>query len=372
MVNLVLDDDQRMLKESAERFMADKVSVKELRRVRDSEDADGFSRAIWAEMAEMGFSGALVSEEHGGSAMGHAAMGLVMEATGRNLSPSPLFATAVLGASAVALAGSEAQKAEMLPKVADGSLLLALAVDEKARHAPTKVDTTAEPSGDGYLLRGSKRNVADGHVADRIIVSAKTPDGTVGLFLVEAGAPGLEVERTVMVDSRNAAILRFEGTPAVALGDVSGGASALAKVLDIGAAHLAAELLGLSLESFERTVAYIGERKQFGVIIGTFQSLQHRAAHLFSELELVKSAVLAALSALDEGSDRAPLLVSLAKAKAAQVADLATNEGIQMHGGVGMTDAFDIGLFMKRARPAAQMLGDERFHTDRFATLRGY
>ncbi len=372
MVNLVLDDDARMLKDSAERFMADKLPVKELRRVRDTEDADGFSRDAWAEMAAMGFAGALIPEDFGGAGMGHVAMGLVMEAAGRNLSPSPLFATAVLGVSAVALAGSEAQKADILPRVAEGKLLLALAVDEFRRHRPSQVDTEATPAGDGYTLRGAKLNVADGHVADRIIVSAKTPDGAVGLFLVDSGATGLEVGRTVMVDSRNAAILRFEGTPAVALGDVGAGAGALAQVLDIGAAHLSAELLGLSLGAFERTVAYINERKQFGVIIGTFQSLQHRAAHLFAEIELVKSAALAALSALDEGAERTPLLVSLAKAKAAQVADLATNEGIQMHGGVGMTDEYDIGLYMKRARPAAQMLGDERFHTDRFATLRGY
>ncbi len=370
MVNLVLNEDQLMLREAAQRFMADKAPVKELRRVRDEEVADGFSRELWAAMAEMGFAGALVAEEHGGTGFGHAAMGQIMEAAGRNLTPSPLFATAVLGACAVTLAGSEAQRAELLPKIAAGELLTALAVDEAARHRPSQVETVAEKSGDGWTLRGRKSNVADGAVADLLIVSARTPEG-VGLFLVEQGAKGLDVERTVMVDSRNAATLRFEGTPAVALGEVPAEA-ALARLLDIANAHLAAELLGIAQQAFDVTTAYIKERKQFGVVIGSFQALQHRAAHLFAELELGKSVVVAALMALDEGAEDAPLLVSLAKAKMAQVADLATNEGVQMHGGVGMTDAFDIGLYMKRARPAAQLFGDERFHADRFATLRGY
>jgi alkylation response protein AidB-like acyl-CoA dehydrogenase len=371
MATLVLDDEQRMLREAAERFMADKAPVAQLRGLRDAEDRDGFDRATWAEMAEMGFAGALIDEAHGGTGFGHVAMGQVMEAGGRTLAASPLFASAVVGASAVALAGSEAQQAAWLPKIAAGELLCALAVDEGKRHAPGVAETEAAPDGEGWVLTGRKANVADGHVAGLILVSARTPDG-IGLFAVEAGAKGLEVERTVMVDSRNAAIVRLERTPAVALGDPGQGAEALARVLDIANAHLAAELLGIAQEAFARTNAYLGERKQFGVTIGSFQALQHRASHLFSEIELAKSAVMAALSALDEGAAEAPLLASVAKAKAAGVADLATNEGVQMHGGIGMTDAVDIGLFLKRARPAAQLFGDERYHADRFARLSGF
>lgn len=371
MATLVLNEDQQMLREAATRFMADKAPVSQLRKLRDEESADGFDRATWGEMAEMGFAGALIAEEYGGSAFGHVAMGQIMEAGGRTLAASPLFASGVLGASAVSLAGSDAQKAEWLPKIASGELLAALAVDETARHLPERVETTAVREGDGWVLTGRKANVADGHVADLLIVSART-DAGVAMFAVEPGAKGLDIERTIMVDSRNAAIVRLESTPAAALGDVTGGEAALAKTLDIGRAHLAAELLGLSQEAFARTVTYLNERKQFGVLIGSFQSLQHRSAHLFAEIELLKSAVIAALSALDEGSADAPKLVCMAKAKAAGVGDLATNEGVQMHGGMGMTDQFDIGLFMKRARPAAQMFGDERYQAARFATLSGY
>lgn len=372
MATLVLNDEQRMLREAAGRFMADRAPVSQLRALRDREDADGFDRATWAEMVEMGLAGALVPEAHGGSGFGHVAMGQVMEAGGRTLAASPLFATGVLGASGVSLAGSEAQQASWLPKIAAGELLCALAVDEAARHRPEQVETRAEPEGEGWVLTGRKSNVADGHVADLLIVSARTPEGTLGLFAVERGAKGLDVERTVMVDSRNAAVARLDRTPAVALGDPAGGEAALARALDIANAHLAAELLGIAQEAFERTVRYLGERKQFGTTLGAFQALQHRASHLFSEIELLKSAVIAALAALDEGADEAPLLVSVAKAKAAGVADLATNEGIQMHGGIGMTDEFDIGLFLKRARPAAQLFGDERYHADRFARLSGF
>lgn len=372
MATLVLSDEQKMLREAAMRFMAEQAPVKQLREIRDGENPDGFDRATWAAMAEMGFPGALIAEEFGGAGFGHVAMGQIMEAGGRTLAASPLFATAVAGATAIGIGGSDAQKAEYLPKIAAGELLCALAVDETGRHTGKAPAASASPAGAGFEITGTKANVADGQVAGLIIVSAETPDGATGLFLVEAGAKGLEVERVGMADSRNTAILRFAATPAVALGEVASGASTLAQVLDICNAHLAAELIGISGQAFETTVAYVQERKQFGVTVASFQAIQHRAAHLFAEIEQARSMVLAALSGLDEGAADLPRLISAAKAKAAKTADLATNEGVQMHGGVGMTDAFDIGLYMKRARPAAQLFGDERFHADRFARLSGY
>lgn len=371
MATLVLDDEQKMLREAAMRFMAEKAPVAQLRALRDGE-GEAYDRATWQAMAEMGFPGALVPEEHGGAGFGHVAMGQIMEAGGRTLAASPLFATGVAGASALILAGSDAQKAELLPKVAAGELLCALAVDEGMRHTGKAPATTAAPQGDGWTITGQKANVADGGIAGLIVVSAVTPEGATALFLVEAGAAGLEVERVEMADSRDAAILRFEGTPAAALGDPAQGAEALARLLDVCNAHLAAELIGVAGKAFEDTLAYVQERKQFGVAIASFQAIQHRAAHLFGEIEQARSLVLAALSGLDEGAEGLPRLISAAKAKAAAVADLATNEGVQLHGGVGMTDAFDIGLFMKRARPAAQLFGDERYHAARFATLSGY
>lgn len=380
MAGLVLNEEQQMLKDAARRFLAERAPVSELRRLRDERDATGFSRELWSGMVEMGFVGTLIDEEFGGTGFGNVGMGLVAEEAGRNLSASPLLSTGVLGASLLQQAGSDAQKQALLPAIAEGSLLTALAVDERPRHAPTDIETRADASGGGFLLNGRKVNVIDGHVADKLIVAARSagePGDVDGLtlLLVDREAPGVSVERTIMVDSRNAAIVSFENVqvPADALLGVAGeDSAALQRALDIANAQLAAELLGISLEAFERTVKYLQERKQFGVTIGSFQGLQHRAAHLFSELELVKSVVLRALQALDDGDNRAPELVSLAKAKACEVAELATNEGVQMHGGMGMTDEFDIGLFLKRARPVQQLFGDYRYHADRFASLRGY
>jgi acyl-CoA dehydrogenase len=331
-------------------------------------------------MAEMGFAGVLVPEAHGGAGFGHVAAGLIMEAIGRNLSAAPMLSTAVLGATALVAGGTEEQQAKYLPLIAEGKRLFALAADEAARHAPAKVATTATPSGNGFKLNGVKGFVLDGHVADTLIVAARTSgdegdsDG-ITLFLVDAKAPGLAVDRRSMVDSRNAARVTLNDVQvdgADVLGPVGGGFAILEKVLDAGRACLAAEMLGVSSESFDRTVDYLKQRDQFGQKIGSFQALQHRAAHLFCEVELARSATLRALVALDEKDDRAPMFASLAKAKSGEVAKLATNEGVQMHGGIGMTDEFDIGFYMKRARAAQETFGDVSFHGDRLARLMGY
>jgi len=284
------------------------------------------------------------------------------------------------GVAALLLAGSNDQQHALLPKVAAGELLLSLAVDETPRHNPSQVSTRLESKGDGFVLNGRKQFVIDGHVADKLIVSARSSgadserDG-ISLLLVDRTAAGVKVERVSMADSRNAALVTFTDVAVAAsdlLGEAGKGFDALELTLDVVNGQLAAELLGLSLEAFERTVAYLQERKQFGVTLSSFQGLQHRCAHLFSELELVKSVVLKALMALDEGDEDASMLVSLAKAKASEVAELATNEAVQMHGGMGMTDEFDIGLFMKRARCVQALFGDFRYHANRFALLRGY
>jgi alkylation response protein AidB-like acyl-CoA dehydrogenase len=370
---LVLNDEQQMLKDAAKRFFSESAPVSQLRSLRDSRDDAGFSRELWQSMVEMGFAGTLIDEAFGGSAFGSVGMGQVFEQAGRNLSASPLFSSGVLCASLIALAGSEQQQAELLGAIASGSLLMALALDERPRHAPSVIETRAEPTSDGFVLNGSKRFVVDGHVADKLIVVARMADG-LGLFLVPRDAAGVSLERRIMADSRNAAAVRLENVRVaeadrLAVGDAQ---QALDRALDLANAQLAAELLGISLEAFERTVAYLQERKQFGVVIGSFQALQHRAAHMFSELELVKSVVLKALTALDAADPDAASLVSLAKAKSCEVAELVTNEAIQLHGGMGMTDEFDIGLFIKRARVVQHLLGDYRFHADRFARLRGY
>ncbi len=377
---LVLNEEQQMLKDAATRFMAESAPVSQLRALRDSNDETGFSRELWQSMVEMGFVGTLIPEALGGSQFGYVGMGQVSEQAGRNLSASPLLSTAVGGVAALLLAGSSAQQQMLLPKVAAGELLLALAVDETPRHNPAQVSTRLEAKGDGYLLSGRKQFVVDGHVADKLIVSARSSGADseregISLVLVDRTAAGVTVERVSMADSRNAALVSFDQVQVSAddlLGEAGQAFAALELTLDVVNGQLAAELLGLSLESFERTVAYLQERKQFGVTIGSFQALQHRCAHLFSELELVKSVVLKALMALDAGAEDAAQLVSLAKAKAAEVAELATNEAVQLHGGMGMTDEFDIGLFMKRARCVQALFGDYRYHANRFALLRGY
>lgn len=377
---LVLNEEQLMLKESARGFLQEHAPLAQLRSLRDERDANGYSTETWAQMVELGWAGILVPEAYGGLGFGHVGMGQIMEESGRTLSASPLFATAVLGVSALVLGGSEEQKKNHLPALVEGSLTLALALDEGPKYQPAQVALTADNRGGDFELNGEKHFVADGHIADCLIVSARTAgapgDGEgVTLFMLDRNAPGVAVERMVMADSRNSARVSFNKVrvpEAAILGERDGGLSLIEKLSDIGNAHLAAELLGLSQEVLDRTVQYMKERKQFGVLIGSFQGLQHRVAHLFSEIELAKSVLIKTLQALDESSGDVSVLVSMAKAKVSEVAALATNEGVQLHGGIGMTDEYDMGFYMKRARVAEQMFGDQRFHQRRFAELSGY
>lgn len=377
---LVLDDEQKMVKESADGFFAAEAPVSQLRALRDSNDETGFSRAVWAKMAEMGFAGVLVPERHGGAGLGLVAAGLISEAIGRNLSLSPFLASSVLAATALARGGTPAQQAELLPRIASAEIIVALAADESARHRPAFIETRAEPHGNGFRLTGTKGFVLDGHVADRLVVAARTsgePQAPAGitLFLVDPRAPGVSVERRHLVDSRNGARLALEAVQvddSDRLGPLDGGYPILEAALDAGRACLAAEMLGVAGQSFDITVDYLRTREQFGVKIGSFQALQHRAAHLFCEVEVARSATLKALTALDSGDERAPFFVAVAKAKAGDVARLATNEAVQMLGGIGMTDDHDIGFYMKRARAAAETFGDSAFQGDRVARLLNY
>lgn len=377
---LVLTDEQRMVKDSADGFFAEHGPVSQLRKLRDAKDPDGFDRGLWAKMAEMGFAGVAIPEQFGGAGLGMVAAGLIQEAIGRNLSISPFLSSAILSATAIAKGGTEEQKAALLPKMAAAELIVALASDEAARHQPNQVATRAEASGNGFKLTGAKPFVLDGHVADKLIVAARTSGADtdiagITLFLVDPKAAGVSIDRRWMVDSRNAAAVKLDGVQvdgADMLGGLGEGFAILEAALNAGRACLAAEMLGVSAQSFDVTVDYLKQREQFGVKIGSFQALQHRAAHLFCEVELARSVTLKALTALDAGDERAPFFVSLAKAKAGEVAKLATNEAVQMHGGIGMTDEYDIGFYMKRARAAAETFGDGAFHGDRLALMLNY
>lgn len=377
---LILTEEQEMLRDSARGFLDEKAPVSALRKLRDSDNPDGFDRGLWKEMAEMGWAGILVDEEHGGADFGFVGAGVLAEEMGRTLTASPFLSTSILAATALKKFASDAQKSEYLPKIAAGEALFALAVDESRKHGPAKTALTAEKAGNGFRLSGDKTFVADGHVADKIIVAARTAgapgdENGISLFLVDAKANGVSTERTIMVDSRNAARIQFDNVEATGddiIGEVDGGYMALEGVLAAGRAGLAAEMSGAAQAAFGMTVNYLKERKQFGAEIGTFQALQHRAAHLYSEIELAKSVVLKALQDLDQSFGMAGITCTLAKAKVGEVAKLASQEAVQMHGGIGMTDEYDIGFYMKRIRVAQEMFGDSAFHANRLAAMRGY
>jgi alkylation response protein AidB-like acyl-CoA dehydrogenase len=378
-VALVLNEEQNMLRDSARGLVADRAPVAHLRKLRDSRDADGFSRDLWKEFAQMGFAGIIVPEEHGGSALGHVEAGVVMEEIGRNLTPSPFLSTALLGATALKRAGG-AHAGELLAKIAGGEALLAFACDEKSKHTPRHIETKAQRAGNGFVVSGAKTFVIDGHVADFLVVTARTAGGVddkdgVTVLLIDAKAKGVSIERTVMVDAHNAARVTLDNVAVDAdavLGEVDHGAPLVEAVLNVGRACVASELVGVGEEAFDRTVAYLKDRKQFGKVIGEFQGLQHRISHLYCELEVTRAAVIKALQMLDADADKAAPFVALAKARASASVNLSVQEAVQMHGGIGMTDEVDIGLFMKRARVGQELFGDARFHANRIAKLRGY
>jgi acyl-CoA dehydrogenase len=366
----LLTDEQEEIRRSAAQFARARLPIAHLRALRDADDPLGLDRARWHEMAERGFAGLIVPEAYGGAGLGFVELGLVLEVCGRTLAPTPLWSTAAVGASALLLGGTEAQRRARLPPLCTGETLLALAHEESSHHAPEQVAARAEPAGDGFRLRGDKPLVLDGSAADTLIVSARL-DERIRLFLVDARAPGVTVERRRLVDSRGAARVGLDGAPAELLGERDA-AAPLAALFDRAAVALAAEMLGGIVEAFERTVEYLKVRKQFGVPIGSFQALKHRAAHLFCEVELTRAIVSDALRAVDAARDDLPLLASAAKARASDVFRLVANEAVQLHGGVGVTDELDIGFYLKRAAVAEVTLGDAAHHRDRFARLKGY
>jgi acyl-CoA dehydrogenase len=379
-MKLVLSDEHRLLRESAAEFVRSKSSLKRIRALRDSGDATGFSRDLWHEMAELGWAGIVVAEEHGGSGLGYSHLMVVMEELGRGLMPEPMIPT-VLGSAALVLGGSPAQQRALLPGVAKGQTLLAVGYQEpRRRFDPRRVATRAEKRGDGWVLRGEKHQVLAGGTADSLIVSARTAGAEADasgltLFLVDAGARGVSLQRQSLVDGRPAAVVRLDGVEVdrtAVVGTVDDGASVLEQALDRATAALSAEMLGSLFATFEMTLEYLKTRKQFGALIGTFQALKHRAAVVYTETELSRSAVMAACLAIDSGDARAVELVSLAKARLSDAFVLAANEAVQMHGGIGMTDEHDIGFFLKRARTAEMTFGDAAWHRRRYAEVKGY
>lgn len=373
---LYLNDEQTMLRESAQQFVAEAAPVSHMRALRDANDATGFSRELWKQFAEMGFTGILIPEADGGLGLGHVEAGVVLEEIGRNLSPSPFLTTAV--AAVAALKGNAARE-RWFPGILSGETVAALAIDERAKHGDA-IGMKAERSGNGFKLTGAKQFVAHGHVADLLIVAARTagsPEDADGvtLFAVPKDAANLTADPQRLADASLAARMTFDGVEVDAdavIGEVDGGRAVLNALLGAGRTGAAAEMLGVGGGAMDMTVQYLKERKQFGVLIGSFQALQHRAAHLYSELEVARAAVLKAQQLLDAGDAKADEAVSVAKAMAGMASTLAVQEGVQMHGGIGMTDEYDIGFYMKRGRVLAELFGDTNYHADALARAAGY
>jgi len=378
---LLLNEEQTLLKDSACDFITETAPVSSLRQLRDDSDETGFSKDLWKKMVDMGWAGICIPEEFGGLDFGFVGLGVVLEETGRTLAASPLVSSILLSATAITLGGNDEQKKSLLPQLAEGSLLMTLALDETAHFNPNNIATSAEKNGAGYRINGDKVFVLDGHIADTLIVAARTSGNTldrdgITLFLVDRNAAGVTVTRTNMVDSRNAAKINFSDvdvSDSAVLGTIDQGAALLEPLLDRAAVGMAAEMMGAAQEVFNRTLEYLKERSQFETKIGTFQSLQHRAVDMYCNLELSKSILMDALSALDEGREQDfPALASTAKAQLCETLHQVSSEGVQMHGGIGMTDEHEIGFFLKRARVAEKTFGDANYHYDRLATLNGF
>ncbi|CAM3267242.1 Acyl-CoA dehydrogenase [Sphingomonas antarctica] len=374
---LYLNEDQAMLLDTVKPFIAESAPVKHLRALRDTNDATGFSRDLWKQFADMGFTGIMVPEAQGGLGLGHVEAGIVLEEIGRNLTPSPMLTTAV--AAVEALKASGKLSGEWLPRIASGDAIVALAIDEGDKHHPEMTAMKAERSGNGFKLSGGKAFVLNGHVADMLIVAARTA-GAAGetdgltLFAVPKEA-GQTADPRRLVDSSLASHVKFDGVEVDAdavIGDVDGGWAVLQKLLDAGRVGAASELLGVGGGAMDMTIDYLKQRKQFGKLIGEFQALQHRAAHLYGEMEVARATVLKAQQLLDADDPRAELAVAVAKAKTGKAVRLSVQEGVQMHGGIGMTDEYDIGLYMKRDRTLEEFFGDARFHAERVARMNGY
>ena len=378
--DFILSEEQTMLRDTAKQFFSEQVPISNLRKLRDEESEDGIDREVWKQAAELGLAGILIPEAYGGTDFGVTGMGLVMEEAGRTLAATPLFSSSILSTLILLEAASENQKQAILPAIAAGEMIVAVALEESGHHNPAAVSMSAEKKDGGFVLNGRKTFVLDGHIADKLIIVARSSGqkgdiNGLSLCLVDADAEGLKVTRSKRVDSRNCSEVTCENLTVSAdmvIGTIDDGAAPLERALDQARILLSAEILGGVNEVFERTLEYLKERKQFGVPIGSFQALRHRASAMFSEIEICKAVVTFALSQSDKKSNQIARLASLTKARIGEASTLVTNEGLQMHGGIGMTDDVDIGLFMKRARVQLQLLGDPRFHRERYARLNGY
>ena len=379
-MKLVLSEEEQFLKDTAKNFADERSPISHFRSLRDNNDPKLWDKDIWSEMVKLGWPGILIPEEFGGSNFGVTGIGVILQECAKTLTPSPLFATGVLGAYAITQFGNDDQKSNYLPKIVSGEITIALAIDETSHHEPSKTEMTAKKNDSNFVLNGKKIFVIDGASADILIVLARTSgvkgDSTgLSLFILNSDTSGIETKKLDMADSRNYANISFNEViidESSLLGDLETAGETVESILDIGRIAMSAEMLGNAESAFEITLDYLKQRKQFGALIGSFQALQHRAAEMFCEIELTKSSVMAAMRAADENSNELQRLSSLSKTMAGETLHLVSNEAIQMHGGIGVTDEYDIGFFLKRARVAEQIFGSAKYHTERYANLSGF
>ncbi len=380
-MKLILSEEQEFLRDTAKSFVNEKTPISHFRSLRDNNHINLWDEDVWNEMVKLGWSGILIPEEYGGSNFGVAGISVILQECGKNLTPSPLLGTAVLGAYAISTFGSDEQKKKYLPQIVSGKITTSIAIDESTHHNPSDTNLQANYKNDKkFLLNGKKLMVMDGASSDVTIILARTSGNKgditgLSLFIVETDNPNIKINKLNMADSRNYANIEchdLEVTEKNLLGDLESGGDIINKILDIGRICLSAEMLGNTESAFEKTLDYLKERKQFGVPIGSFQALQHRAAEMFCEIELTKSAVIAALKAADSNSNDIERMASLAKSMVGATLHLVSNESIQMHGGIGVTDEYDIGFFLKRARVAEQLFGSTNYHKERYALISGF
>lgn len=373
---LILDENMAMLRESAGRFFAESDAAQALRRHRDARALEAQARGLWDGMTALGLAGTLVPEAFGGAGLGYRESAQVSEMMGRSLATGPFLSTAVMAATAIANGDNDGLKRSILPAIASGETVIAIAGEERARHNPLAIDARVQRDGGGFRVSGRKRAVIDGNIAQKLIVAARDVEDPATLLLLLVDNPAAQISATVHMGVDSQPLVDLDLRDATAgLDDLicapDRSAALLEQIYDAGRVHLAAEMLGLAQEAFDRTIEHLKTRVQFGRKIGEFQALQHRAAILFGELEIARSVVLKAATLHDVGDGRFPAFASLAKAKVGEVAKRATLEACHLHGGMGMTDDLDLGFYLKRVRAAAERLGDTVFHLERYAELQG-
>jgi alkylation response protein AidB-like acyl-CoA dehydrogenase len=379
-MSLLLNEEQSLLKDSAKAFVDENSNLASIRSRRSEPNNPGIDQEKWQKVVDLGWTAIPFSEEYGGLGLGYAELGVVLEEIGRGLVDVPLFSNIVLAGGVLDLAGSDEQKKRFLPDLIAGTNFISLAYQEGARHTPNLVATKLTEGSKGLTLNGKKQLVLDGGSANHLIVvcrssGEKTEREGLSIVVVDAKTEGVTIKNNLLLDGSRSANIEFHDVVISGkdlIGHQGEGADTLDKLYAQASVALSAEMLGGAQTAFEMTLEYLKVREQFGAKIGSFQGLKHRASRWFCEIELSKSIVLKALRAIDIDDPKKDKIAHACKARLSSSFHLSGIEGVQMHGGIGVTDEHDIGLYMKRARVTELLLGDEAFHREKFAALSGY